>query len=52
MGDKIAEVIVQEEILIGKINLDDAENLRNVWGVFRDRRTDLYKDLLQLDGSN
>ena len=42
----------KEEILVGKINLDEAENLRNVWGVFRDRRTDLYKDLLHLDGSN
>ena len=53
VGDKIAEASRdKEEILIGKINLDEAENLRNVWGVFRDRRTDLYKDLLQLDGSN
>ena len=53
VGDKIAEASRdKEEILLGKINLDEAENLRNVWGVFRDRRTDLYKDLLQLDGSN
>ena len=53
VGDKIAEASRdKEEILVGKINLDEAENLRNVWGVFRDRRTDLYKDLLQLDGSN
>jgi len=53
VGDKIAEGSRdKEEILVGKINLDEAENLRNVWGVFRDRRTDLYKDLLHLDGSN
>ena len=51
-GDKIAEASRdKEEILIGKVNLDEAENLRNVWGVFRDRRTDLYGDLLKLDGS-
>jgi len=53
VGDKIAEAgRDNEEVLVGKIDLDEAENLRNVWGVFRDRRTDLYKDLLQLDGSN
>jgi len=52
VGDKIAEASRdKEEILIGKVNLDEAENLRNVWGVFRDRRTDLYSDLLKLDGS-
>ena len=52
VGDKIAEASRdKEEILIGKVNLDEAENLRNVWGVFRDRRTDLYSGLLKLDGS-
>ena len=52
VGDKIAEASRdKEEILIGKVDLDKAENLRNVWGVFRDRRTDLYSDLLKLDGS-
>ena len=34
-----------------KINLSEAETLRNVWGVFRDRRPDLYKGLLNLDGT-
>ena len=52
VGDKIAEAgRDKEEVLIGKVNLDEAENLRNVWGVFRDRRTDLYSDLLKLDGT-
>ena len=37
VGDKIAEGSRdKEEVLVGKINLDEAENLRNVWGVFRD----------------
>ena len=52
VGDKIAEGSRdKEEILIGKINLSEAETLRNVWGVFRDRRPELYRGLLNLDGS-
>ena len=52
IGDKIAEGSRdKEEVLIGKINLSEAETLRNVWGVFRDRRPELYKGLLNLDGS-
>ena len=51
-GDKIAEGSRdREEVLIGKINLSEAETLRNVWGIFRDRRPELYKGLLNLDGS-
>ena len=51
-GDKIAEGSRdREEVLIGKINLSEAETLRNVWGVFRDRRPELYKGLINLDGS-
>ena len=43
VGDKIAEGSRdKEEVLIGKINLSEAETLRNVWGVFRDRRPELY----------
>ena len=52
VGDKIVEASRDnEEVLIGKINLTEAETLRNVWGVFRDRRPELYKGLLNLDGS-
>ena len=52
VGDKSAEGSRdKEEVLIGKINLSEAETLRNVWGVFRDRRPELYKGLLNLDGS-
>jgi len=52
VGDKIAEGSRdKEEVLIGKINLSEAETLRNVWGVFRDRSPELYKGLLNLDGS-
>ena len=41
----------KEEILLATVDLDKAESLRRVWGNFRDRRTDLYKTLLDLDGS-
>ena len=41
----------KEEILIAKIDLDEAEGFRNSWGIFRDRRPDLYKALLDLDGN-
>ena len=52
VGDKIAEGSRdKEEVLTAKINLSEAETLRNVWGVFRDRRPELYKGLLNLDGS-
>ena len=39
----------KEEILIAKIDLDEAEGFRNSWGIFRDRRPDLYRALLDLD---
>ena len=52
IGDKIAEGSRdKEEVLIGKVDLSKAEKLRTVWGTFRDRRPELYKDLLNLDGS-
>ena len=40
-----------EEVLIGTVDLLKAEKLRTVWGTFRDRRPELYRDLLNLDGS-
>ena len=51
IGDKIAEAgRDKEEILIGEIDLKEAETLRNVWGIFRDRRPDLYSNLMTVDG--
>jgi N-carbamoylputrescine amidase len=41
----------KEEILIAKIDLDEAEGFRNSWGIFRDRRPDLYRAILDLDGN-
>lgn len=40
-----------ETILTAEFNLDKIKNQRHSWGVFRDRRPDLYQTLLTLDGS-
>ena len=51
VGDKIAEADREtQQVLIGELNLKEAETLRNVWGIFRDRRPDLYSTLMSLDG--
>ncbi|CAI0544209.1 unnamed protein product [Linum tenue] len=41
-----------EAVLVAKFDLDKIKTKRHSWGVFRDRRPDLYKVLLTLDGSN
>lgn len=48
-GEKIAELSREEEnILVASFDVDLCDKERNDWGVFRDRRTDLYGDLLKL----
>ena len=54
--DYTGEVVAEgsrdkEEVLISTIDLDKAEDFRSSWGIFRDRRPDLYKTLLDMDGS-
>ncbi|HOV13111.1 MAG TPA: N-carbamoylputrescine amidase [Spirochaetota bacterium] len=39
-----------ETILTATFDLDSLEKKRSSWGVFRDRRPDLYKNILTLDG--
>lgn len=39
-----------EAVLVQQFDLDDLERQRREWGVFRDRRPELYSDLLSLDG--
>lgn len=42
-GDKIAEAGREEEkILLASIDLDETASYRRAWGLFRDRRPDLY----------
>ena len=40
----------KEEIILADIDTEDDHLFRRNWGLFRDRRTDLYKEILTLDG--
>lgn len=42
----------EEAVLIARFDLDKIKTKRSSWGVFRDRRPELYKVLLTSDGSN
>jgi N-carbamoylputrescine amidase len=51
-GEKAAEMGRDEEgYRIVSFNLEQIDAERRDWGVFRDRRTDLYGDLIKLDAS-
>ena len=41
----------KEEIITAETDLEDNHLFRRNWGIFRDRRVDLYNELLTLDGS-
>jgi N-carbamoylputrescine amidase len=50
-GEKIAEASTdQQAVLTATFDLDALRMSRASWGLFRDRRTDLYRALLTLDG--
>jgi N-carbamoylputrescine amidase len=50
-GEKIAEADRSSEtVLTAEFDLDEIRRYRQAWGVFRDRRPDLYSPLLSLDG--
>lgn len=52
-GQKLAEADRTEEtILIKEFDLEELEKQRAEWGIFRDRRPDLYKRILTYDGSS
>ncbi|GIZ13920.1 N-carbamoylputrescine amidase [Pseudomonas sp. NCCP-436] len=52
-GAKVAELGQQEEgVLVHSFDLDELERVRTAWGVFRDRRPNLYWPLSTLDGEN
>ena len=40
----------KEEILIAEVDIEQNHLFRRNWGLFRDRRTDLYEEILSLDG--
>ncbi len=50
-GTKLAELDrLQEGVAITELDLDAIEQIRSSWGVFRDRRPDLYGPVMRLDG--
>jgi N-carbamoylputrescine amidase len=50
-GEKVAEAGRDAEaVLTATFDLDEVQRYRQAWGVFRDRRPDLYHPLLSLDG--
>lgn len=50
-GEKIAEMDRTEEgVRLAALDLDAIRELRRSWGVFRDRRPELYGALMTLDG--
>lgn len=55
IADHTGEVVAQaddhsEQILTASFDLEAIRRYRHAWGVFRDRRPDLYGPLLKLDG--
>jgi N-carbamoylputrescine amidase len=50
-GEKVAEADRSTEtVLTASFDLDAVREYREAWGIFRDRRPDLYYPLLSLDG--
>lgn len=50
-GQKVAEADRESEcILLAEFDLDEIEDYRTSWGIFRDRRPELYKAILTSDG--
>lgn len=50
-GNKISEAgRAEETVLVAEFDLDQLETQRIEWGVFRDRRPDLYKIITSSDG--
>jgi len=50
-GEKVAEADrTSETVLTAAFDLDAVRRYRQAWGVFRDRRPDLYYPILSLDG--
>ncbi|ANM62032.1 nitrilase-like protein 1 [Arabidopsis thaliana] len=51
-GEIVAEADDKSEaVLVAQFDLDMIKSKRQSWGVFRDRRPDLYKVLLTMDGN-
>ena len=52
MGQKVAEADRESQtVLTATFDLDEIADNRAAWGIFRDRRPDLYGPLMSLDGA-
>jgi len=51
-GELVAEAADQEAVLTATFDLDAIRAERAGWGLFRDRRPELYTSLMTLDGQN
>jgi N-carbamoylputrescine amidase len=52
LGELVCEADRESEnIITHQFDLDEIALYRRDWGVFRDRRTDLYGEILSLDGN-
>lgn len=51
-GDKVAEAESDSTVLVHEFDLDEIASMRRNWGVFRDRRPELYQTLLTKDGGS
>lgn len=50
-GEKVAELNRTDEgVAVQSFDLDKLEHTRTAWGVFRDRRPNLYRSINSLDG--
>lgn len=50
-GEILADANREEEtVLLATVDLDEAAKYRTNWGMFRDRRPDLYREVATLDG--
>ncbi|QJD59554.1 N-carbamoylputrescine amidase [Pseudomonas sp. gcc21] len=51
-GEKVQEANQTDEaVLVQQFDLDQLEHIRSAWGVYRDRRPNLYGPIKSLDGS-
>ena len=51
LGEKVAEADRETEtVLTATFDLDEIVNMRTFWGIFRDRRPELYGPIATLDG--
>jgi N-carbamoylputrescine amidase len=50
-GEVLAEASDKEAVITATVDLDGIETARRSWGLFRDRRPDLYGPLMTLGGT-